>query len=61
MTLEEFLKVMENFTDVQISSMRIYDFEDIAIQHAYKFKDYENENEDVEMYNNYNNCYSSNY
>jgi len=57
MTAEEFLKVMEKFTDAKVSSMRIYDFEDIAIQHAYKYNDFET-SEDVEMYNN---CYNSNY
>jgi hypothetical protein len=36
--------------------MRIYDFEDIAIEKTYKYVDFESE--DVEMKNNFNSCYN---
>lgn len=48
MTEEEFLKVVsKKFTEDKVYQLRMYDFEDLAIEFAYNLN--EDENEDVEI------------
>lgn len=60
MTFNEFFEVVsKKFTQEEVFQNRMYDFEDVAIEYAYKYQDFEIESEDVEIKLNVKSCYAN--